>query len=74
VAALAFPLPAHVVFSLMGVPERDHAQLKQWCGYRATLCWGRPSPEDQLELASCIAAYRSYLGGPGRREGPRPRG
>jgi cytochrome P450 len=62
VAALAFPLPAHVVFSLMGVPERDYAQLKQWCGYRAALCWGRPSSEDQLELASCIAAYRSYLG------------
>ncbi len=29
VAALAFPLPANIVFSLMGVPERDYAQLKQ---------------------------------------------
>jgi cytochrome P450 len=25
VAALAFPLPAHIVFSLMGVPEQDYA-------------------------------------------------
>ena len=43
VAALAFPLPANIVFSLMGVPEDDYAQLKQWCGYRAALGWGRPA-------------------------------
>ncbi len=59
--ALAFPLPASVMFSLMGVPERDHAQLKRWCGYRAALSWGRPNPEDQVELATSIAAYRGYL-------------
>ena len=41
VAALAFPLPANVVFSLMGVPEQDFAQLKQWCGYRLALSFGR---------------------------------
>ena len=37
VAALAFPLPANIVFSLMGVPERDYAQIKHWSGYRAAL-------------------------------------
>jgi cytochrome P450 len=61
VAALAFPLPATIVFSLMGVPERDFAQLKHWCGYRAALSWGRPAPEDQVEIATMIAAYRGYL-------------
>jgi cytochrome P450 len=61
VAALAFPLPANVVFSLMGVPERDYAQLKHWCGYRASLSWGRPAPDDQVEVATAIAAYRKYL-------------
>ena len=44
VAALAFPLPANIVFSLMGVPEQDYAQLKQWCGYRAALSWAGPRP------------------------------
>jgi cytochrome P450 len=63
VAALAFPLPANVVFSLMGVPERDYQQLKRWCGYRAALSWGRPAAEDQAELAASIAAYRRYLRG-----------
>ncbi len=61
VATLAFPLPANIVFSLMGVPERDYAQLKQWCGYRAALAWGRPAPQDQLEIATSMAAYRGYL-------------
>jgi hypothetical protein len=61
VAALAFPLPANIVFSLMGVPEQDFAQLKHWCGYRAALGWGRPAPEDQIEIATSMAAYRAYL-------------
>jgi cytochrome P450 len=61
VATLAFPLPANIVFSLMGVPERDYAQLKQWCGYRAALGWGRPAPEDQVEIATTMAAYRKYM-------------
>jgi cytochrome P450 len=61
VAALAFPLPANIVFSLMGVPEEDYAQLKRWCGYRAALGWGRPAPGDQVEIATSMAAYRRYL-------------
>jgi len=63
VAALAFPLPATIVFSLMGVPERDYAQIKHWSGYRAALGWGRPAPGDQVEIASGMAAYRAYLRG-----------
>ena len=43
-AALAFPLPANIVFALIGVPEQDFSQLKRWCGYRAELSWGRPEP------------------------------
>ena len=61
VAALTFPLPAGIVFSFMGVPERDWAQLKDWCGHRATLAWGRPAPGEQVEHARGMAAYRGYL-------------
>jgi len=61
VQTLAFPLPANIVFSLMGVPAGDFAQLKQWCGYRAALAWGRPAPEDQVEIATSMTAYRQYL-------------
>jgi cytochrome P450 len=61
VATLAFPLPANVVFSLMGVPEQDYAQLKKWCGYRAALSFGRLAPGDQVETATTMAAYRRYM-------------
>jgi cytochrome P450 len=61
VAALAFPLPASIVLSLMGVPERDYDQIKHWSGYRAALGWGRPAPGDQVEIATGMAAYRAYL-------------
>jgi cytochrome P450 len=61
VAALAFPLPANIVFSLMGVPEQDYAQVKQWCGSRAALSFGRPAAADQVEIATSMAAYRRYM-------------
>ncbi len=63
VRALTFPLPATIIFSFMGVPEQDYAQLKEWCGHRASLAWGRPSPTEQVEHATGMAAYRAYLRG-----------
>jgi cytochrome P450 len=61
VATLTFPLPATIVFSLIGVPPEDYAQLKRWCGYRAGLSFGRPAPEEQVAHAENIVAYRRYL-------------
>jgi cytochrome P450 len=61
VAALAFPLPANTIFSLLGVPTDDYEQLKRWCGYRAALSWGRADPHDQVEIAGNLVAYRRYL-------------
>src|SRR3954449_494274 len=61
VPALTFPLPATIIFSFMGVPEEDYAQLKEWCGHRATLSFGRPSADEQVEHATSMAAYRAYL-------------
>src|SRR3954447_4887403 len=61
VQAVTFPLPATVIFSFMGVPPADYAQLKEWCGHRAALAWGRPAPAEQVEHATSMAAYRGYL-------------
>ena len=63
VSTLSFPLPATIIFSFVGIPERDWPQLKEWCGHRATLAWGRPTPEEQVHHAENMAAYRSYLRG-----------
>src|SRR3954452_22542784 len=61
VQALTFPLPATIIFSFMGVPEEDYARLKEWCGHRATLAFGRPPAAEQVEHATSMAAYRAYL-------------
>jgi cytochrome P450 len=61
VASLTFPLPATVIFSFLGIPERDWQQLKQWCGDRASLTFGRPTPAEQVHHAENMAAYRGYL-------------
>ena len=61
VKALTFPLPATIIFTFLGIPERDWQQLKDWCGGRATLMWGRPAPGEQKPLAEKLAAYYSYL-------------
>jgi cytochrome P450 len=61
VPTLAFPLPATIIFSFVGIPERDWAQLKEWCGHRAALAWGRPAPSEQVHHARNMAAYRNYL-------------
>ena len=61
VSTLTFPLPATIIFSFIGVPPDDYAQLKDWCGHRAALAWGRPAPDEQVEHATSMAAYRGYL-------------
>jgi cytochrome P450 len=61
VATLTFPLPATIIFCLLGLPECDWPQLKTWCGHRASLAFGRPTPTDQVQHAEQMAAYRGYL-------------
>ena len=63
VSTFTFPLPATIIFSFVGVPERDWPQLKEWCGHRAALAWGRPTPAEQIHHAENMAAYRRYLRG-----------
>jgi cytochrome P450 len=55
VATLTFPLPATVIFSFLGIPEQDWPQLKTWCGHRASLSWGRPTPTKQVQHAENMA-------------------
>src|SRR4051812_37474874 len=48
------PPPATVIFALLGVPRADWPRLKEWCGYRAALSWGRPFPDEQVAVATAI--------------------
>lgn len=57
----AFPLPASVVFSLIGYPEEDTEMLKSWCSDRLKITWGRPLPEEQLETIEKMTSFFDYI-------------
>lgn len=57
---LSFPLPAYMIFTLIGFPPEDTEMLKSWCGNRMAFSWGRPSPEEQTEIATGMARYWRY--------------
>lgn len=61
VRQFAFPLPASVVFSLIGYPEEDTEMLKDWCFDRLKLTWGRPLPEEQLQTVEKMTAFFDYI-------------
>ena len=57
----AFPLPASVVFGLIGYPEEDTEMLKGWCSDRLKMTWGRPLPEEQLETVEKMTSFIDYI-------------
>jgi cytochrome P450 len=57
----AFPLPASVVFSLIGYPQEDTEMLKSWCSDRLKITWGRPLPEEQLATVEKMTSFFDYI-------------
>jgi len=60
VEALTFPLPASIIFTLLGFPDDDTEMLKGWCGDRMSFSWGRPDRESQVQIAADMVAYWQY--------------
>jgi cytochrome P450 len=60
VAELSFPLPAYMIFTLIGFPPQDTKMLKNWCGDRLAFSWGRPSAAKQVEIAENMGRYWQY--------------
>ncbi len=60
IEAFAFPLPGETVFRFIGFPETDDELLKGWCGNRKAFSWGKPTPEEQVDLAEKMLAYWRY--------------
>jgi cytochrome P450 len=60
VRAFAFPLPGETVFRLIGFPEADDEMLKGWCLDRKAFQWGKPTPEQQHDIAKHMLSYWRY--------------
>jgi cytochrome P450 len=60
VAALAWPLPALVVFRLFGVPADRLEIIKDGSRDRVTLTDARPDPEEQRRAAKGLGAFFAY--------------
>jgi cytochrome P450 len=57
---VAYPLPAHVLFTLVGVPDEDVPMIKSFGESRLALTWGSLSDEEQLPHAHNMVKYWAY--------------
>lgn len=73
VKELTAPLPARVVYRLIGFPESDSEQLQSWCVARLQFNWARPESDEQVAIAHRLVAFWKYTERfvAGRREDPR---
>ncbi|MEM9034888.1 MAG: cytochrome P450 [Actinomycetota bacterium] len=60
VGSVAFPLPAEIVFRLIGFPATDDAMIKRWCVNRRAFSWGEPTEAEQIQIAQGMLDYWRY--------------
>jgi cytochrome P450 len=73
ITALAHPLPGRIIFRFIGFPEADDEQLMNWTSNRLTFTWGKPSDDEQIEIAGNMLRYwrycRNFVAGRKRQRG-----
>ena len=60
VSSFAHPLPGQVIFRFIGFPEADDEQLIYWTSNRLQFTWGKPTDEQQVEIAENMLHYWRY--------------
>jgi cytochrome P450 len=60
VSALTWDVPALVLFRLLGVPTEDVPKVKHWASSRVVMTWGRPTEDEQVQLAGEAVEYYRY--------------
>lgn len=58
---VAYPVPAHVLFTLMGIPESDVPKIKQYGASRGKMTWSDLTDEEQIPVAHDMVAYWKYI-------------
>lgn len=69
---VAYPVPALVLFTMMGIPDEDVPKVKEWAVSRALVTWGDLSDEEQVIHAKGMVDYWAYCRAlvDARRESP----
>ncbi|MFD5554705.1 cytochrome P450 [Streptomyces sp. NPDC127068] len=60
VQKLTYPLPASIVFALIGFPREDWSRLKSLAADRMLFTWGRPTANQQVAVARRMSEYWTY--------------
>ncbi len=58
---VAHPVPAHVLFTLMGIPEKDVPAIKKYGESRVAMTYSDLSDEEQIPVAHDMVAYWKYI-------------
>jgi len=61
VQQFAYPYPAKIILSLIGIPEAAIEQARVWAGDFFSLFFGNLPPEQQTESARSVVALQQYL-------------
>jgi cytochrome P450 len=60
VSAFGHPLPGQIIFRLIGFPESDDEKIMRWCSNRLAFTWGKPSDDEQANIAGNMVQYWQY--------------
>lgn len=74
VAEMFWEVPLTVALHFLGVPEEDMEQLRRFSAAHTLNTWGRPSPEQQVEVAEAVGKFWQYAGRVLRKMQAQPRG
>ncbi len=58
---VAYPVPAYVLFTLMGIPEKDVPLIKQYGASRGRMTWSDLTDEEMIPVAHDMVAYWKYI-------------
>lgn len=58
---VAYPVPAYVLFTLMGIPDEDVPRIKQYGASRQRMTSSDLTDEEQIPVAHDMVAYWKYI-------------
>lgn len=62
VTQMLYTVPLTVAMHFLGIPEEDQATLKEFSVAHTVNTWGRPTPEEQVQVAHAVGRFWQYAG------------